>query len=161
VKTLALSLAVTGLLLAGCGGNVVFQQDQEVPGGTWARSWKPAFTIPVTDTVTPCNIFLDLRHNGDYRFSNLYLFATLDGPGGRIFTDTVECTLADPTGRWYGKGTGFIFSDRFQAHVLYRMNNRFPRAGRYVMTLEQAMRTEELPGMLDVGISVERATAKQ
>ena len=24
----------------------------------------------------------------------------------------VECLLADPTGRWYGKGTGFIFANR-------------------------------------------------
>ena len=71
--------------------------------------------------------------------------------------DTVECTLADGTGRWYGKGTGFIFSDRFQAHVLYKLRNRFPRSGRYTLTLEQAMREEKLSGVIDVGISVERS----
>ncbi|HMN06144.1 MAG TPA: gliding motility lipoprotein GldH [Flavobacteriales bacterium] len=155
MKTQALIALVAGLLLAGCAGHVVYQEDAPVPDGNWHRSWKPQFAFDVTDTVAQRNIFLDIRHTGDYPFSNIYLFATLEGPGGRLFTDTVECTLADPNGRWYGKGTGFIFSDRFQAHVLYKMNNRFPRQGRYVITLEQAMRTEELPGVIDVGISVE------
>lgn len=145
------------LMLAGCVGHVVFQEDAEVPDGTWTRSWKPRFAFDITDTTSQHDIYLDIRHTGDYRFSNLYIFTTLEGPEGHSFTDTVECTLADPTGRWYGKGTGFIFSDRFQAHVLYRMNNRFPRSGRYVFTLEQAMRTEDLDGVIDVGVSVEEA----
>lgn len=144
------------LLSAGCAEHVVFQEDAEVPQGTWSRTWKPQFTFDVQDTVAPRDIYLDIRHTGDYPFSNMYIFATLQGPGG-TYTDTVECTLADPAGRWYGKGTGFIFSDRFQAHVLYKMGNKFPRSGRYVFTLEQAMRTDELKGVIDVGISVEQA----
>lgn len=144
------------LFVAGCTGHVVFQQDAEVPDGIWSRTWKPQFTFEVQDTLSLHDIYLDIRHTGDYPFSNMYIFATLQGPGG-TYTDTVECTLADPAGRWYGQGTGFIFSDRFQAHVLYKMGNRFPRSGRYVFTLEQAMRTDELKGVIDVGISVEQA----
>ncbi len=150
-----------GLLLAGCSGNVVFQEDAQVPDGSWSRSWKPQFEFDITDTISERDIYLDIRHTGDYRFSNIYLFTTLESPTGHSITDTVECTLADPTGRWFGKGTGFIFSDRFQAHVLYRMNNRFPRSGRYVFTLEQAMRTDTLHGIMDVGISVEEARKRR
>ena len=157
MKPIALITLCAGLFMAGCADHVVFQEDMEVPGGNWARTWKPQFAFDISDTTSQRDIYLDIRHTGDYRFSNIYIFTTLEGPGGHSFTDTVECTLADPTGRWYGKGTGFIFSGRFQAHVLYRMNNRFPRSGRYVFTLEQAMRTEDLDGIIDVGISVEEA----
>ena len=94
---------------------------------------------------------------GEYPFSDLFLFVDLEGPRGRALRDTVECLLADPTGRWYGKGLGFIFADRYQAHVLYKLNNRFPASGRYSIKLEQAMRTEVLEGVLDVGVSVERS----
>lgn len=149
--------AVACLVLAGCNDSIVFQRDVEVPGGAWSRSWKPQFAFEVADTVRHRDIYLDIRHTGDYPFSNIYIFTTLEGPGGLTRTDTVECTLADPSGRWFGKGTGFIFSDRFKVHVLYRMGNRFPRPGRYVFTLEQAMRAETLPGVLDVGISIEEA----
>ena len=161
MKPIALIFAVFGLLLAGCSGNVVFQADAQVPDGSWSRSWKPQFEFDITDTISERDIYLDIRHTGDYRFSNIYLFTTLEGPTGHSISDTVECTLADPTGRWFGKGTGFIFSDRFQAHVLYRMNNRFPRSGRYVFTLEQAMRTDTLHGIMDVGISVEEARKRR
>jgi gliding motility-associated lipoprotein GldH len=42
------------------------------------------------------------------------------------------------------------------AKVLYKTGNRFPAAGHYVIRLEQAMRTERLEGVMDVGVSVER-----
>ena len=155
MKTPVALIGTAVLLLAACTGHVAFQESTAVPDGIWRRSWQPQFTFDITDTVAPKDIYLDIRHTGDYPFSNIFLFTTLQGPDGRSYTDTVECTLADPVGRWYGKGTGFIFSDRFQAHVLYCMNNRFPHTGRYAFTLEQAMRTEELPGVIDVGISVE------
>lgn len=161
MKPIALIILFVGLLLIGCTSHVVFQEDAEVPNGTWSRSWKPQFSFDIQDTTSQRDIYLDIRHTGDYRFSNIYIFTTLEGPSGHSFTDTVECTLADPTGRWYGKGTGFVFSDRFQAHVLYRMNNRFPRSGRYMFTMEQAMRMEDLSGIIDVGISVEEARKRR
>ncbi|HEY0976672.1 MAG TPA: gliding motility lipoprotein GldH [Flavobacteriales bacterium] len=153
-------LLVLALAFVGCTEGVVFQGNREVPDGRWMRAWKPDFAFDITDTVAAHDVYLDLRHNGDYPFSNLYTFITLTAPDSTTLTDTVECVLADPTGRWYGKGTGFIFSDRFQAHVLYKLRNRFPRAGRYTLTLEQAMRTDTLTGVLDVGVSVERSRPK-
>lgn len=157
MKRLSAPVCLLAVLLAGCTENVVFQEDAKTPNGTWERNWDPSFSFEVTDTVTPHDVYLDLRHTGDYPFSNLYAFVTLTGPGGDKLVDTVECTLADPTGRWYGKGQGFISSDRFQAHVLYKLHNRFPRSGRYSLTLEQAMRVEKLEGIIDVGVSVERS----
>jgi gliding motility-associated lipoprotein GldH len=146
-----------GLLLMGCADHVVHQDTMAIPGGAWHRDQVPEFAFEVTDTVSKHDLFIDIRHTGDYPFSDLFLFVDLHGPGDRHLRDTVECLLADPTGRWYGRGLGFIFADRYQAHVLYKLGNRFPTAGRYTMRLEQAMRTEELPGILDVGISVERS----
>ena len=89
---------MVGLLMVGCTEHVVFQEVAEVPGGSWSRSWKPQFAFDITDTLAQRDIYLDIRHTGDYRFSNIYIFTTLQGPGGHSFTDTVECTLAVPLG---------------------------------------------------------------
>lgn len=156
-----IAIALTCLLVAGCSEQVVFQADSQVPDQGWLRDWKPEFSFDIADSIGQHDIYLDIRHTGDYAFSNIYLFATLTGPAGRSLVDTVECTLADPSGRWFGKGTGFIFSDRFAAHVLYRTHNRFPEAGRYTLKLEQAMRTDTLKGVIDVGISVEKPLEKR
>ena len=139
----------------------MFQADVTVAGGSWSREFKPEFSFDITDTVSKHDVYIDVRHTGDYPFSDLFLFVDLEGPGGRAARDTVECLLADPSGQWYGKGTGFIFAKRtIAAHVLYKLNNRFPAAGRYTITLEQAMRTEKLDGVLDVGVSVQRSNTQ-
>ncbi|MEZ4739164.1 MAG: gliding motility lipoprotein GldH [Flavobacteriales bacterium] len=150
-------LVVLVIALVGCSEPAVFQADVPVPEGAWDRAFRPSFEFDITDTINKHDVFIDVRHTGEYPFSDLFLFVDLEGPGGRALRDTVECLLADPTGRWYGKGLGFIFADRYQAHVLYKLNNRFPASGRYSIKLEQAMRTEVLEGVLDVGVSVERS----
>lgn len=152
-------MAITALLiLAGCDERVVYSADVSMPGEVWDRSSKPQFSFDIADTVSHHDLYIDVRHTGDYAFSSLYVFLDLLGPDERRLRDTVECILADPTGRWYGKGTGFIFAHReYDTHVLYKLHNRFPAIGRYTITLEQAMRTEQVHGVVDIGISVERS----
>lgn len=152
-------LLVAALLLAGCADNVVFQADAPIPDGAWASSYAPEFSFDITDTVSTHDVYIDVRHTGDYRYSNLHLFVDLTGPGGRAMRDTVECILADPTGRWLGKGAGFVFASR-HAKVLYRLGNRFPASGRYTLRLEQAMREDPLPAVIDVGVSIERSARR-
>lgn len=152
-------VAATLVLVTGCTDNVIYQSDVPVPDGAWSRTFTPEFAFDITDTVSQHDVYIDVRHTGDYPFSDLFLFVDLTGPGGRTMRDTVECLLSDPSGRWLGKGTGFIFSDRIQAKVLYKLHNRFPASGRYTMKLEQAMRMEPLPAVIDVGVSVERSVA--
>lgn len=145
-------------MLAGCAGNVVFQEDAAIPGGQWSSAFKPEFSFEIADTAGKHDVFIDVRHTGDYAYSDLYLFVDLTGPGGRTMRDTVECILADPTGRWLGRGTGFVFANRTRhAKVLYRLGNRFPASGRYTIRLEQAMRDDPLPAVIDVGVSIERS----
>lgn len=154
----ALLALLAAFLLVGCSDQVVFQASTSMPSWGWDRSDTLVYELDITDTVNTHDLFIDIRHTGDYPFSDMYLFVDLKGPGDRHLRDTVECLLADPTGRWYGKGTGFIFAQRtIDAKVLYKLGNRFPASGRYTIRLEQAMRTEVLPGVLDVGVSVERS----
>lgn len=156
MRHLATCLLAAGLLV-GCADNVVYQAAVPIATDGWDRTFTPEFAFDITDSVARHHLFIDVRHTGDYPYSDLYLFVDLSGPGGRHARDTVQCLLADATGRWYGKGAGFVFADRYDAHVLYKLNNRFPATGRYTVKLEQAMRTERIEGILDVGISLERA----
>ena len=145
-------------LLAGCSADVVFQADVPVAGGAWAQEAKHSFAFDISDTVGTHNVFIDVRHTGDYPYQDMYLFVDLEDPQGEHSVDTVDLILADGTGRWLGRGVGFIKADRHDAHVLYRHRDRFPRTGRYTLTLEQAMRVDPLPGVIDVGVSIERAS---
>jgi gliding motility-associated lipoprotein GldH len=73
-------------------------------------------------------------------------------PGGKKTTDTVECQLADPDGKWRGSGPGTLKFNRF----LFQKRIAFPLRGSYRFELEQAMRVNALKGITDVGIRIEK-----
>ena len=84
--------------------------------------------------------------------SNLYMYVHVKGPGGQHYKDTVNMLLAEPDGRWIGKGTGKLRELR----LLYRKQVVFSEPGEYTFSLEQAMRREKLP-VTDIGLRIEHS----
>jgi gliding motility-associated lipoprotein GldH len=68
----------------------------------------------------------------------------------------VELTLADARGKWLGSGYGNTRDNR----ILFKKNFRFPEAGTWHFELEQAMRMNPLPQIMDVGLRIEKAFSK-
>lgn len=93
-----------------------------------------------------------MRHADSYKFSNLYLFINSYFPGGSHTRDTIELILADHTGKWYGSGFGNIK----EYQVLIRKGVVFPVTGVYKIGIEQGMRENNLLGIEDIGIRIER-----
>ena len=143
-------LAICMSVLVGCG-QVLFQENQKVPNKNWEREHTILFDVEVEDTVKGYDFYIDLRNEGTYPYSNIYMFVNTTFPSGKTVRDTVECILADPSGRWLGKGLGDILDN----HILFKQNIRFPKRGVYKVEFEHGMRMKELPAILDVGISIE------
>lgn len=139
------------LYLASCDSKRFFEENKSLKDGVWMSTNFPSFNVAITDTLSRYDIFLNLRNDGIYPFSNLYLFIHTTLPGGKRATDTVECQLADPDGKWRGTGTDLKFN-RF----LFQRGMKFPRKGAYRFELEQAMRVKALRGIRDVGIRIEK-----
>ncbi len=123
---------------------------------SWGDSDIAKFTVPIVDTTSYFNIFINIRNTTDYSNCNLYLFITASSPTGVSQRDTVECYLADEQGIWLGKGFGYIRDNR----IPYKQNVRFPLKGDYKFEVKQAMRTDDLIGIASVGIRVERSVLK-
>jgi len=139
------------LILQACDPEMVYDHFVTMDNGMWTWSDVGEFQIPVSDTVSLHNIYIQVRHSVDYPMSNLYMFVVLKGPSGQFARDTVDLQLAAPDGRWFGKGIGRLRELR----LLYRKQVRFSEPGTYTIYLEQAMRKQALP-VRDVGIRVER-----
>lgn len=150
-KWFFLILAVA-FLLASCDRSVVFEGHQALQASGWASDEKLHFEVSIDDTTSLHNMYVDVRNTTDYGFSNLYLFLNIEFPDGTLLRDTLECTLAEKDGRWTGKGFGKIRSNRF----LFRTDVWFPVTGEYFFSIEQAMRTDLLEGISDVGLRIER-----
>jgi gliding motility-associated lipoprotein GldH len=50
------------------------------------------------------NIFLRLRNNNEYPYSNIFLLASLRSGEDKIYDDTLEYAMASADGTWLGSG---------------------------------------------------------
>ena len=136
-------------LLWSCSDDAVFDGTTEIPSGYWASGEPVTFDFDTQDTVRLYDFYITLRNGEEYPFSNIFLFVDLEFPNGKHSLDTVECMLADPQGRWYGSGTGSRYYNRIRWGA--KSKKAFPLAGDYSISIQQAMRTDELSGIYDVG----------
>lgn len=103
-------------------------------------------------------MFINIRNNNDYPFSNIYLIVKLEQPKGRIKIDTLEYQMANPDGSLMGEG----FSDIKESKLWYKEHFMFPEKGNYKVSIQQAVRqngkvkgVEKLDGITEVGFRIE------
>jgi len=142
-----------GLALVSCDRNRVFEANVDFKNERWSKDSVLIFNVPIDDSLQVYNIYINNRITGQYGYSNLYLFITTEFPDKKTTRDTLECFLAEPDGKWLGRGFGNIWSNK----IPYRKFIRFPYTGAYVFKIEQAMRDDELLHILDAGLRIEKA----
>lgn len=119
---------------------------------TWELMNIPSFKFPITDTIISNNILFTIRTGSSYPFRNIYLFVTTTSPDGKSISDTLQYNLADEKGKWYGKG----FGDIHELILPYKSNVYFPLKGIYQLNIMHGMRVEELKGVYDIGLRIEK-----
>ena len=78
-------------------------------------------------------------------------------PDGSVAYDTLECPLADPAGRWYGKRVGRYVDSRYR---LRGTSARFPMEGLYRFEVVNGMRDSAIAGLKDISLRIEYAKKK-
>jgi gliding motility-associated lipoprotein GldH len=139
------------LLFSSCDKNRLFEENQKINDYIWDVKDVKTFTVDVSDTISQNNFFINVRNSDSYAFSNLYIFIKTTFPNGRFSHDTVECILANQEGHWLGKGLGDIWDNQ----IPFKKAKRFPLKGKYTFQLEQGMRINRLPQIMDVGLRIE------
>jgi|TARA_B110000240_G_C13312106_1_gene373272 gliding motility-associated lipoprotein GldH len=138
--------------LTACDTNVVFEENRAMNDFVWNSDSTITFEVNIEDTLSKHNMYFNLRNQKSYDFSNLYVYYKSRLPNGANDLDTLHFILADPSGKWRGKGSGELINNQ----ILFKMNFRFPMSGKYIFIMEQGMRRKELKGIADVGLRVEK-----
>ena len=144
-------------LLLSCNSNKLFEKNININNAAWSKLEIIPFEVKITDTTSKFNFYVNIRNNTDYAFSNLYLFMNTVYPDKQMSKDTIECLLADKSGKWFGKGWGKY---RFLSLLLGK-EIRFPQAGTYIFEFGQAMRKDTLNNITDIGIKIEKSRPEQ
>lgn len=155
-----LFIFLSSFLLVACDQDRVYDRYESLPS-TWHRDSVVSFDLEAPDTVNKYNLFLNLRNNADYRYSNIFLITEIVFPYGKVVTDTLQYEMAKPSGEWLGTGFGEVKESK----LWYKENFQFSEPGTYTVEIEQAMRKrdsvsgiEELEGIMEVGLRVENST---
>jgi len=142
---------------ASCDSNRVFDVYKSVPN-SWHKDSIIEFKIMPPDTSNKYNLFINLRNTSDYKYSNLFLIVEMNFPNGKIIKDTLEYTMATPSGEFLGTG----FTDVKENKFWYKEGVVFSEEGEYKVKIQHAMRTngsvkgvENLEGISDIGFRIE------
>jgi gliding motility-associated lipoprotein GldH len=142
------------LLLLSCNSNVVYTNSQVMADETWKLMDIPTFKVPINDTLNSNNVIFTIRNGSSFPFRNIYLFVTTTSPDGKTITDTLQYNIADEKGKWNGKG----FGDVHELILPYKSNVYFPVKGIYEFRIQHGMRIENLKGVYDFGLRIEKHT---
>ena len=153
------SLFMLIFILVSCDTNGVFDAYHSMDNDSWSKNDTIVFPFNPTDTITKHNLFINIRNNNKYPFSNLFLVTQLNFPDGQKIIDTLEYDMTDPSGKFLGEG----FSTIKENKLYYKENIRFPMNGNYTLAIFQAMRKSDevtgiknLEGVTDVGFRIEK-----
>jgi gliding motility-associated lipoprotein GldH len=147
----ALLVVVTGFLCAACDSNLIYEENFSVDNNEWHKDDIKTFKFDIEDTLSPLNLYINMRTTTDYEFSNIYLFLYSDYPDGYSDKDTLEFIIAKPNGEWLGENSGTVVENK----VLISKGGRFSTKGEYNFRIEHAMREDVLKEIIDVGFRVE------
>lgn len=146
-----LILSILTCMIA-CDQKKVFEAYHRIDEKGWNKDSVVVFNVQLTDTIKNNNLYVNIRNKGTYAYSNIYLFLSIVSPDGTMRTDTVEFTLADPSGKWRGSGIGGLYDNQ----IPYKSSVYFPHKGDYKFMIKQGMRDNVLEGIRDVGFRIEK-----
>ena len=141
------------ILFVSCNRNRVYEKNIEIPNSLWNKNYMTQYEFTIDKIDIPYNIYVNVRHSEMFASRNLWLFVTTTSVEGKTQRDTLNCTLADETGKWLGSGMG----DIFDIQIPFKKKIGFPIKGMYKINIEHGMRMENLPLISEIGLRVEMA----
>lgn len=146
------------LLLLACSKPIFYNKYKNIDNNKWSINNPVVFKVVVKDSITTYNIFLNIRNNNKYPYSNIFLVVTTYFENTISEIDTLEYKMADASGRWLGTG----FTDVKENKLIFKTNYKFPKKGSYKFSIVHANRKNGnlngdkfLVGITDVGLSIE------
>jgi gliding motility-associated lipoprotein GldH len=145
------------LLLISCDEKRVFDEYKSV-GNAWNKDSIVSFNLPKLDASKKFNLYVNVRDNNDFPYSNLFLIVSMEQPNKKIKVDTLQYEMANADGTLMGDG----FTDVKENKLFYKQNQSFTQKGNYKVHIQQAVRQtgkivgdKELKGITEVGFRIE------
>lgn len=144
-----LLIVISGI--CACTDQALVDVNSSIPNRNWDYGTRIRQSVTIKDADQAYNVYLNLRHTANYRYSNIFVLISQYGSGMKKTTERREFKVAYPDGEWLGSGSGNFYSYQ----LLFRKDYHFPKPGIYTFEFEQNMRDNPLHEICDIGLRVE------
>ncbi|QBQ39637.1 gliding motility lipoprotein GldH [Sphingobacterium psychroaquaticum] len=138
------------LFATACEQQNFYEVNKPILNRSWAYNSMPTFDVKIDDNKAHYDVYIHVRHTGDYNYSNLFFLLHEKGPKVQDTAYRYEVKFAELDGRWMGKNAGSLYSNE----VLVKKDFTFPDTGLYHFSVEQNMRENPLKHIADIGIKL-------
>ena len=145
------AVACVAMALSSCNTDVVYDKYNHTPLAGWEKNDTLAFDVPAMKESGRYRLELGLRTSTSFPFTGLSLVVehTVE-PRHMLYTDTVNCRLADDKGNVLGKGVSCFQYSFIVSDVDLRKGDSLHVCVRHIM------KREIMPGISDVGLKITR-----
>ena len=143
-------IGILSIFIFSCTNSVYYEKHQTIDN-QWDKNKEYFFACEIDDQSASYNLSLQIRNNNLYPYQNLWLFCAIETSEGPVLRDTIECLLADDYGKWIGTGISI-----YHLNIPIRTDYTFPQKGQYTFVIRQGMRDEQLKGIEQIGVQIEK-----
>lgn len=137
------------LCLGACvPGHNDFSEVKDIAPSGWRYSDVVTFNPTHEDSISEGDMYLLIRHNSTYPYSNLWLEVEYTDYKDSTYRDTINIIIADKYGRWkgYGNATDFQLTDTIAKSIKHRSGA--------TVRVRHIMRVDTLIGVDMVGLGL-------
>ncbi len=149
-------MGLCAALMSSCSGNTCYSESREVSPEGWsmdsALCFPVTFTPEILDETEDFQVNIMVRNDDRYAWQNLWLFIDRVAADSVAVRDTMEIFLSDNSGRWIGSGVGSLHT----LSEVYIDTLHVDKPGEYVFGVKHGMRVENLDGICNIGLTVEK-----
>jgi gliding motility-associated lipoprotein GldH len=148
-------LFISFCFFIGCLPAPYYQKEEVIPQNAWTYNFNPSFSFDITDTNADYKPYFLIRHTQAYPYCNVWVWVYVHTPGDTaVKKERINITLAETSGKWLGRGMGEIYEQRMPIDLGDSI--KFDKPGTYKVSMEQNMRINPLPEVMNVGLRVEK-----
>jgi len=154
MKKLLLLLLFVLIGFSSCSPRKIYEKHIDIERITWNRFDVKTFQVDIKDISSSYDFYIAIRHHTEVPFKFITTKFTLYTPSGEVRMLDVEINLKDKEGKLLGDGMG----DLWDVVRLAREDFVFTEPGICTIEVSSTMSQADLPGILQVGLIVKKAT---
>jgi gliding motility-associated lipoprotein GldH len=149
-------LSVLATLLFSCKKTYWYEGSQKIKNELWRYNDTVKYSFPIKDTSAIYDLYLQVVHDKDYPFQNVYTRIHTLFPNGKKINQVFSLNLYSPDGACKGKCSG----NTCTVQIPLQMGAYFENMGSYHIGIEQFMRSDSWAGIQSIGLKIDKMPAQ-